>query len=38
MADRGSFGPEASIVALPVIAGVAIFVWYHYKRTGAIEH
>ncbi len=34
----GSFGPEASIVALPVIAAVAMFVWYHYKKTGAIEH
>lgn len=30
----GGFGPEASIVALPVAAAMAIALWYYYKKKG----
>lgn len=33
----GSFGPEASIVALPVTAALAVIIWYYYKKKGAIS-
>jgi membrane protease YdiL (CAAX protease family) len=32
----GSFGPEASVVALPVVVAMAIAVWYYYKKKGLI--
>jgi membrane protease YdiL (CAAX protease family) len=32
----GSFGPEASIIALPVVAAMAITVWYYYRKKGSI--
>lgn len=33
----GSFGPEASIIALPVVVAVAVIVWYYYKKKGKID-
>jgi membrane protease YdiL (CAAX protease family) len=33
----GGFGPEASIVALPVVAAMAIALWYYYKKKGLIR-
>ncbi len=33
----GSFGPEASVVALPVMAAVAVVLWYYYKKKGAMH-
>ncbi len=33
----GSFGPEASIVALPVMAAVAVILWYYYMKKGAMD-
>jgi uncharacterized protein len=33
----GSFGPEASVIALPVITAVAVLVWYYYKKKGVIS-
>jgi uncharacterized protein len=33
----GSFGPEASIVALPIIAAIALIIWYYYKKKGVIS-
>ena len=28
----GSFGPEASILALPIMAGLAILIWVYYNK------
>ncbi len=33
----GSFGPEASIVALPVMAAVAVIIWFYYRKKGAMD-